>query len=568
MLSNDTDVDSPTLAAVLVSGPAHGTVTLNANGSFTYTPAANFNGPDSFTYTKSRRHGERVQRGDGPRSPVTAVNDAPVATDQAVGTDEDTATAIALSATDGRGLASHVLDASGPAHGTLSGTAPVVTYTPTANYNGADSFTFTANDGALDSNAATVSITVTAVNDAPVATDQAVGSDDEHGLVTAIALGNATDVEQGSLTYAVRERPVHGTLSGTAPTFTYTFRRRTSTAPTASRSRPMTAPRLERGDGLIAVTAVNDAPVATDQAVGTDEDTATAIALSATDAEGSPLTYAIGTGPAHGTLSGTAPTVTYTPAANYNGPDSFTFTANDGSLASNAATVTITVTAVNDAPVAAVDSYTTTEDTPLTIAAPGVLANDTDVDSTALTAGLVSGPAHGTLTLNPDGSFIYTPAANFSGSDSFTYDAYDASSDSNVATVTITVTAVNDAPVAADQAVVTDEDTAKAIALGVTDPDSTTFTYTIGTPPAHGTLSGSAPTLIHAPALNYNGPDSFTFRRMMARSTRTSRRSRSRSRASTMRPSRPTTWRRQPRTRRRRSPSSPTTPTSTATRCR
>ena len=198
----------------------------------------------------------------------------------------------------------------------------------------------------------------------------------------------------------------------------------------------------------ITVTAVNDAPVASDQAVATNEDTAKAITLSATDAEGSPLTYAIGTGPAHGTLSGAAPTVTYTPAANYNGPDSFTYKANDGALDSNVATVTITVTAVNDAPVAVNDSYSTNEDTPLTIAAPGVLANDTDVDSATLTAVAGQRPGHGTLTLNADGSFTYTPAANFNGSDSFTYKANDGSLDSNTATVTITINAVNDAPVA------------------------------------------------------------------------------------------------------------------------
>ena len=90
--------------------------------------------------------------------------------------------------------------------------------------------------------------------------------------------------------------------------------------------------------------------------------------------------------------------------------------------------------------------YSTNEDTPLTVAAPGVLGNDTDVDGPTLTAVLVTGPAHGTLTLNADGSFTYTPAANYNGPDSFTYKANDGIADRNVATVTITVTAVNDAP--------------------------------------------------------------------------------------------------------------------------
>src|SRR5439155_27230305 len=121
----------------------------------------------------------------------------------------------------------------------------------------------------------------------------------------------------------------------------------------------------------IAVAAVNDAPAATDQTVATEEVTVKAITLSAIDIDGSALTYAIVSGPAHGTLSGTPPALIYTPAANYNGPDGFTFKANDGSLDSNTATVTITVTAVNDAPVANTDAATTAEDTAVTIAVLG-----------------------------------------------------------------------------------------------------------------------------------------------------------------------------------------------------
>src|SRR2546429_3378757 len=117
------------------------------------------------------------------------------------------------------------------------------------------------------------------------------------------------------------------------------------------------------------------------------------------------------------------------------------------------------------------DNYLTNEGTALTLAAPGVLGNDTDVDSATTTAVLVAGPTHGTLTLTADGGFTYTPAANYNGPDSFTYKANDGSLDSNVATVLITVTAVNDAPVASDQAVTTDEDTAKAITLGATDTE-------------------------------------------------------------------------------------------------
>src|SRR5205814_9416 len=131
------------------------------------------------------------------------------------------------------------------------------------------------------------------------------------------------------------------------------------------------------------------------------------------------------------TLNGNG-SFTYTPAANYNGPDGFTYKANDGGLDSNVATVSLTVSAVNDAPAAAGDAYAVNEDQTLTVAAAGLLGNDGDVDGDPLSAVLVSGPAHGTVILNADGSFTYTPAANYNGGDGFTYKANDGAADSNV----------------------------------------------------------------------------------------------------------------------------------------
>ncbi|HEX9696363.1 MAG TPA: cadherin-like domain-containing protein, partial [Actinomycetota bacterium] len=199
----------------------------------------------------------------------------------------------------------------------------------------------------------------------------------------------------------------------------------------------------------------NEPPVASDDAYATDEDVALnvpapGVLANDTDPDGDPLTAAVVSGPANGTLTLNADgSFTYTPAANFNGSDSFTYVANDGTEDSNVATVSLTVNAVNDAPVAVADAYATDEDVALNVPAPGVLANDSDAEGDSLTAALVSGPANGTLTLNADGSFSYAPAVNFNGPDSFTYKANDGTADSNVATVSLTVNAVNDAPVAA-----------------------------------------------------------------------------------------------------------------------
>lgn len=169
--------------------------------------------------------------------------------------------------------------------------------------------------------------------------------------------------------------------------------------------------------------------------------------------------------------------------------------------------VSIATGPANQAPSATADSYSTQEDTAVTL---GVLDNDTDPDGGTLSAVLVAGPTHGTLALNSDGSFTYTPSANFNGVDSFTYKASDGLAESKAATVTITVTAVNDAPVALAQTVSAVKDTPVTITLVGTDVDGDPLNYDY-TQPSYGTLSESELILIYTPAPGYTGPDSFTF---------------------------------------------------------
>src|SRR5207249_4333357 len=135
-----------------------------------------------------------------------------------------------------------------------------------------------------------------------------------------------------------------------------------------------------------------------------------------TDADGDTLSAVLVSGPSHGTLTLSADgSLVYMPALNFNGTDSITYKASDGKAQSVAPPVTITIPPVNDAPAAPYTTHFRSEDTQLTVSAPGVLANDTDADGDTLSAVLVSGPSHGTLTLNADGSLVYMPALNFNG---------------------------------------------------------------------------------------------------------------------------------------------------------
>jgi hypothetical protein len=195
----------------------------------------------------------------------------------------------------------------------------------------------------------------------------------------------------------------------------------------------------------------NAAPVARNDSYSLDEDTVLlvagpGVAGNDTDAEGSALSVTLVAGPAHGTLAlGANGSFSYTPAANFSGDDSFTYQVNDGGLDSNVATVDLQVAAVNDAPAAADDAVATDEDVPVS---GNVMDNAVDTDGDALTAALLGGPDHGTLEFAAGGSFTYTPAVNFSGTDSFTYQLSDGHAVSGVATVTLAVAPVNDAPVA------------------------------------------------------------------------------------------------------------------------
>ncbi len=490
-----TDVEGQTLTYAISTPPAHGTITgfVAATGAYTYNPATNYNGTDTFNYTVS--DGVATSTPATITITVTAVNDAPVASNASFSTAEDTAATKTLPGTDVDNASLTYAISTPPAHGTITGFVAATgayTYTPATNYSGQDSLSYTVSDGTAISAPATVSITVTAVNDAPVASAGSFSTAEDTATNKTLPAG--TDVEGQTLTYAISTPPTHGTITNlNATTGAYTYTPATNYNGTdtfvyvASDGTATSAPAAI----TITVTAVNDAPVASNASFSTAEDTAATKTLPGTDVDNASLTYAITTPPAHGTITNlntATGAYTYTPATNYNGPDSLNYTVSDGVATSTPATITITVTAVNDAPAASNGSFSTAEDT----AATKTLPAGTDVEGQTLTYAISTPPAHGTITnLNTTtGAYTYSPATNYNGPDALSYTVSDGVATSAPATVTITVTAVNDAPAASNGSFSTAEDTAATKTLPGTDVDNASLTYAISTPPAHGTITG------------------------------------------------------------------------------
>ncbi len=429
-----TDADSNPLTYAVVSQPTKGILSGTAP-NLSYTPTANLNGADSFTF---KVNDGLVDSATATISiNITPVNDAPVAIAQSVSTDEDAALPIALAGTDVENSSLNFNVVTPPANGTLSGTAPNLTYTPYDNFNGSDSFTFVSNDGTVNSATATISINITPVNDAPVAIAQSVSTDEDTALPIALA---GTDVENSSLNFNVVTPPANGTLSGTAPNLTYT--------PSANFNGTdvitfmVNDGTVDSATGTVSITVnpINDAPVALAQSISTEENSALAVTLTGTDVENSTLTFAIVSSPSNGTLSGAAPNLTYTPVSGYYGSDSFTYTVNDGSVSSANATVAITITAVNASPVFAASPIVLTGasvNVPFTGATLAGSATDPDLGDT-ITYSKVSGPAW--LSVAANGSLSGTPPTGSTGVNSFIVRATDSSSASADATLQITVT--------------------------------------------------------------------------------------------------------------------------------
>ena len=486
VLSNDTDVDGDDLTVVAeTKETAHGVVTINDDGSYSYAPNPDFNGTDSFTYTLL--DGEGGQDTATVTITVDPVNDDPVAVDDAATGDEDTIiTGTVLgndSDIDGDNLTT-VAETKETAHGrVIINSDGSYSYTPDQDFNGTDSFTYTVQDGQGGQDTATVTITVDPVNDDPVAVDDTASTDEDTVVSVNAAnglLANDSDVEGDTLTITQVESQAltpgaQITLDSGAlltvnadGSYSYDPNGAFESLGAGEQATDSFTYTIEDGQGgeatataSVTVNGVNDAPLAEDDAASTDEDTevvvgaADGLLANDSDVEGDTLTITQINGEDYTpgdqiTLdSGALLTVnadgsySYTPADDFNGTDSFTYTLSDGTL-TDEGTATITVNAVNDAPVAVDDTTSGDEDT---VIIGNVLDNDTDVDGDELSVvPEAKETANGTVTINADGSYTYTPAVNFSGTDSFSYTVEDGEGGEDTGTVTVTVNPVADAP--------------------------------------------------------------------------------------------------------------------------
>ena len=475
LLANDTDADQDPLGVVLDSEPAPsaGLLTVGKDGSLLYIPAAGFSGLVSFTYhatdgqMSSQTQTVAITVLPAPNAPpVIALPTAPQTTN------EDVAITFGTSATNSISIAD-------PDSGAEDVEVTLTVNTGTLTLAGILGLSFTAGDGASDASM-TFTGTVSAINEAL------------DGLVF-LPSPNAF----GTATFAIAVDDLGHTGGG--------------------------GPQTASGSFVMTVNSVNDTPVAVpDGPISVNEDASVIVSVltNDTDVEGDTLTIVdVTAAPAHGTvvISADKKAITYTPSANYFGPDAFQYRITDGNSTSAAAAVSVTVVSVNDPPVAVADPLVVTaEDVPVAI---NVVGNDTDPEGQTLTPVISVAPLHGTTRVNANGTITYTPAPNYNGGDSFTYRASDGSSQnalSNPIVIQILVSAVNDPPVARDDATLTLEDNAATINVlaNDSDPDGDSLAFGLESGPSHGSVVMLADKFVYTPSANFFGTDTFVYRLM------------------------------------------------------
>ncbi|EKK9974347.1 tandem-95 repeat protein [Vibrio parahaemolyticus] len=522
VLGNDTfEGDDKVVSLDTNNGPANGTVSVNPDGSVTYTPNDNYHGTDSFTYIVTSGG---VSESTTVSVDVTPVNDAPVAKDDIATTQEDTAVTIDVlpndSDVDGDKLS--IESASVPKEqGTVEVVDGKLVFTPAENFNGDAEITYTVTDGQL-TDEAKVTVTVNPVNDAPTIKVDAVESITEDAVSTDTVVATLTvrdtDTPEDQLTVSLENNSngyfvlvgneVKLTQAGVDAVNNDELNLKDLTI-SASVSDGVN-PTANDSDSLI-VKRVNDAPTVenaiADQVLSEDFDAYTIDLNEVFKDSDSALNFSV-SGNDSIQISIVSGVATITPTADWNGKETITFTAKDPSGESISQTVNFTVAPVADI---VADNATVVEDTPTIIK---VLGNDTfEGTDKVVSLDTNNGPANGTVSVNPDGSVTYTPNDNYHGTDSFTY-IVTSGGVSESAIVEVNVTPANDAPVAKDDIATTQEDTAVTIDVlpNDTDVDGDKLSIeSVSVPKEQGTVEVVDGKLVFTPAENFNGDAEITY---------------------------------------------------------
>ncbi|EJD0685261.1 tandem-95 repeat protein, partial [Vibrio parahaemolyticus] len=522
VLGNDTfEDDGKVVSLDTNNGPANGTVSVNPDGSVTYTPNDNYVGKDTFTYIVTSGG---VSESATVEVNVTPVNDAPVAKDDIATTQEDTAVTIDVlpndSDVDGDKLS--IQSATVPeAQGKVEIVDGKLVFTPAENFNGHAEITYTVTDGQL-TDEAKVTVTVNPVNDAPTIKVDAVESITEDAVntdtVVATLTVRDTDTPEDQLTVSLENNSngyfvlvgneVKLTQAGVDAVNNDELNLKDLTI-SASVSDGVN-PTASDSDSLI-VNRVNDAPTVenaiADQVLSEDFDTYTIDLNEVFKDTDSSLEFSV-SGNNSIQISIVNGVATISPTADWNGSEALTFTATDPSGESVSQTVNFTVVPVVDIEA---DSTNVVEDTPTII---NVLGNDTfEGKDKVVSLDAENGPKNGTVIVNNDGTVTYTPNDNYVGKDTFTY-IVTSGGVSESTTVEVNVTPVNDAPVAKDDIATTQEDTAVTIDVLPNDTDVDGDKLSIqsaSVPEAQGKVEIVDGKLVFTPAENFNGDAEITY---------------------------------------------------------
>ena len=434
-------------------------------------------------------------------------NSQPSPKSQTVVTLEDVAIEIDLSGGDGIPESFDYEIKTQPKLGNLEGRPPLLKYQPHRDSFGSDSFSFVlVPDGSAPSEPVTVNITVQSVNDPPTASPLALEVL-EDGRAELIPVGSDSDgvVED----FELANPPRHGTATSTQSRFEYVPN------PNFNGSDSFDYIAVDNGGESsapaivsVTVTPVNDTPQAHPIGITTPEDTPATVEFDATDAERDSLEFRLTRLPEFGNVVGSKAARRYVPNPDFHGNDSFEYVATDSAGAvSNSALVSIEVEPTNDPPSAHTATLVVSEDSSVLFE----LKSD-DPDGSVADYKLLTTPSNGVLS--GSGSMrTYSPHANFHGSDSFQFMTTDEfGSQSNIATVTISVEPTNDPPTAEWSRLITAEDSRKvSIPFKSTDQDGQVVRYEVVRSPRHGSVLGQGLQLTYTPNADFWGDDSFEF---------------------------------------------------------